>query len=79
MKRPAEAAASEGGEEAPRYMTVEELIEVGRVAHELVSRMGNMAHRQAARYAVRNAAEGDEEEAQFWRWVEAALRPRGMA
>lgn len=59
-----------------RLMTDDQRIEVGRVAHELESRLGTKAYIQAARYAERAAAEGNEDEAEFWRWVEASLTPR---
>jgi hypothetical protein len=59
-----------------RYMTDEERMEVGRKAHELEGQFGTNAHKFAAKRAERALEEGDTERAQFWKWVEAALRPR---
>jgi hypothetical protein len=58
-------------------MTNDERVEVGRAAFELQRQFGRDAHKFAARRTETAVAEGDLELAQFWKWVEASVRPRG--
>jgi len=51
-------------------------IEVSRQAHELAQRHGVNAHNCAAKLAAEALAEGATEECEFWKAVEAALKPR---
>jgi len=51
-------------------------VEAGRTAHELMLRMGREAHKYAARLAAEALEEGKLEESEFWRAVEAAVKPR---
>jgi rhamnogalacturonyl hydrolase YesR len=51
-------------------------IEAGRVAFELSQRHGRSAYQHAAKLAAEVLAKGDTEEHGFWRYIEAALRPR---
>jgi hypothetical protein len=57
--------------------TKPDFIEVGRAAHELVSRHGLNAYLYASRLAAEALAEGRAEEADFWKAVEVSLKPRG--
>ncbi len=58
-------------------MTDADQLEVGRLSHELASRMGPLqAAEHAAKRAEEAATQGDKERAQLWQWVEAALKPR---
>jgi hypothetical protein len=59
-----------------RYITHEERIDVGRASFELEQQYGRNAHKAAAKRVARALAANDAEQAQFWKWVEAALRPR---
>lgn len=59
-----------------RFMTEEQRREVGRAAHELQRQFGVNAYKFAAKRAEDALAEKDAERAQFWKWVEASLRPR---
>jgi hypothetical protein len=60
-------------------MTDDEGREVGRASHELLHRCGKDAHKLAAQRAEAARLEGDLELAQFWKWVEVAVKPRGTA
>ncbi len=57
-------------------MTDDERMEVGRIAFELEHQFGREAHKFAAWRAETCLADGNHEQAQFWRWVEASLKPR---
>jgi hypothetical protein len=59
-----------------RMMTSEERIETGRAAFELERQFGRDAHIFAAKKANSALTAGDSERAQFWQWVEAALKSR---
>jgi uncharacterized damage-inducible protein DinB len=63
----------------PRLMTDDDRREVGRASHELASRCGKDAYRVAAQRAEAASLEGDVERAQFWKWVEASVKPRHSA
>jgi hypothetical protein len=54
-------------------------IQVSRKAHELVASHGQRAHLHAAELAAQALAEGDAEAHQFWKNVEAALKPRQIS
>jgi hypothetical protein len=56
--------------------SVETLIEVGRIAHELAERHGWNAHKYAAKMAAEALAAGDKEEHDIWKKVELSLTPR---
>lgn len=62
-----------------RMMTDDERIGVGRVSFELEHQFGSDAHKFAAKRAETALVEGDLEQAQFWKWVEASLAPRMRA
>jgi hypothetical protein len=51
-------------------------IEVSRKAHELRHSHGWNAHKYAAKLAAEALAEGKTEECEFWKAVEATLKPR---
>jgi len=51
-------------------------IEAGRVAYELSQRHGRNAYQYAAKVAGEAFARGNIEEHEFWKYIEAALRPR---
>jgi hypothetical protein len=54
-------------------------IEAGRKAHELAKTHGWNAHKYAANMAARALAAGDMAEHDFWKVVEACLRPRQIS
>jgi hypothetical protein len=56
-------------------MTVDH-IEAGRVAHELRLRHGRNAYQYAAKVAAEALVKGHSEEHEFWKCIEAALKPR---
>jgi len=58
------------------FMTDEDRIDRSRAAFELQQQFGQDAHKFAAKRAADDSASGDAEQVQFWKWVEAALRPR---
>jgi hypothetical protein len=60
-----------------RTMTANEHIAVGRASFELQNQFGWEAHKFAAERAEAAFASGDLEQAQFWKWVEQSLTPRG--
>ena len=51
-------------------------IEVSREAHELAHTHGRNAHKYAVKLAADALAEGKSEEYEFWKAVEATLKPR---
>ena len=53
-----------------------DLVEVLRVAHQLIIDHGPSAYLYAARLGREADAEGKADEAAFWRAVSASLRPR---
>jgi hypothetical protein len=57
-------------------MTIDR-IEAGRVAYELSQRHGRNAYQYAAKVAAEAFAKGNIEEHDFWKYIEAALTPRG--
>jgi hypothetical protein len=60
-------------------MTFDEQLEVGRVSHELANRLGNLrAYHHAVGRVGKAQAVGNEEEANFWEWVAASLKPREL-
>jgi|GEM_PF-5650614 hypothetical protein len=59
-----------------RFMTDEERIEVGRMAHEPLIRHGRGAHVFAEKCAKEALESGDNEGAVFWGWIAASLLPR---
>lgn len=58
-------------------MTELDRMEVPRQAHELAHRHGVNAHEYAAQLAAEALADGKAEECEFWKAVEACLKPRG--
>jgi len=54
-------------------------VEVGRKAHELLHSHGWNAYRYAAKLATDAFAKGKVEESEFWKAVEASLKPRGKS
>jgi hypothetical protein len=58
-------------------MTDEERAEVNRASFELESQFGQNADKFAAKKAEGALADGNAEQAQFWKWVEASLKPQG--
>jgi hypothetical protein len=53
-----------------------ELVQVGRVSHELSARHGRNAFSYAERLQTQAEADSRSDEAKFWAKVAAALRPR---
>jgi hypothetical protein len=60
-------------------MTDEQRTEISRKAFELARSHGRNADKYAAKLAEEALAEGMIEESEFWRRVEAALKPRGAS
>jgi len=54
-------------------------VQVGRTAHQLAADHGRDAHLYAEKLAKEAAAEGKTQEAEFWRAVSGALRPRAAS
>jgi hypothetical protein len=57
-------------------MTDQEQIDVDRASSEMIRQFGRNAHQFAAKRAEEAKAAGDAERAQFWKWVEASVKPR---
>ncbi len=53
-----------------------ELVEAGRVSHELSARHGRNAFSYAEKLRIQAEADGRSDEVRFWAKVAAALKPR---
>ena len=57
-------------------MSAVDYVEVSRTAHQLALDHGHNAYQRAAKFASEASLNGKFDEAEFWKAVSAALRPR---